>query len=168
MAAARFAAVLLVVLAATLAAQDSSTGQVVITVVDTSGAVVPNARIGMIQLPSVTSNDADWLNYALHAAEQGSVHANAYGEATVAVAIGSYALSITAPGFRRHLERTVIQDGSKLPLRVALVVDQVPNIRGDCMSCTSYIPLEHAILNTLIPLEPLHTIALTTTRVRRR
>jgi hypothetical protein len=68
--AARFAAILLGVLAAALSAQNTPTGQVIITVVDQSGAVIPGASIGMIQLPVAyppIPNNFDWVQYALHA-----------------------------------------------------------------------------------------------------
>jgi len=170
--AARLAAVLLVVLATILSAQNASTGQVVIAVVDQSGAAIPGARIGIIQLPIVTPpfvvpSDADWLQHALHAPEQVSTRANSIGEATVRLNKGSYALSITAQGFARYLERIDVRDESSQPLRATLVVS--PNVRGDCMSCAGPdIPLEHPILNFLIPLESLQTITLSATRVRRR
>jgi hypothetical protein len=61
------AVVLFVVLAASLTAHDATTGQVVITVIDPSGAVISGARIGIIQLPSDLPDDGDWLHYALTA-----------------------------------------------------------------------------------------------------
>src|ERR1700726_253789 len=69
----RFAAVLLGVLATALCAQNTSTGQVVITVVDQSGAVIPGASIRMIQLPVANPpipNNFDWVHYAFHGSGQ--------------------------------------------------------------------------------------------------
>jgi hypothetical protein len=172
MAAARLAAVLFVLLATVLSAQNTSTGQVVITVVDQGGAVIPGASIGIIQLPVATSpfvihNDADWVQYAFHALEQISTRANTSGEATLSLAKGSYAVSITAEGFARYFERIEIRDESNEYLRATLVVSN-----GGCGVCVketeTAIPLEPATLNILIPLEPLQAITLNATRVRRR
>jgi hypothetical protein len=167
--AARFAAVLLGVLATALSAQNTSTGQVVITVVDQSGAVIPGASIGIIQLPVANPpipNNFDWVDYALHASEQISTRANTSGEGTFSLAKGSYAVSIAAEGFARFFERVEIRDESNQSLRATLVLAD-----GGCGVCVVKgidIPLEHAILNTFIPLESLQTITLNATRVRRR
>jgi hypothetical protein len=167
--AARFAAVLLVVLATALSAQDTSTGQVLITVVDQAGEVIPGASIGIIQLPIAnppTPDTFDWLHYALHAPEQISTRANTSGEGTFSLAKGSYAVSIAAEGFARFFEILEIRDESNQSLRATLVV-----ANGGCGVCVVKgieIPLEHAILNILIPLESLQTIPLNATRVRRR
>jgi hypothetical protein len=167
--AARFAAVLLGVLATALSAQDTSAGQVLITVVDQAGGVIPGASIGIIQLPIAnppTPDNFDWLHYALHAPEQISTRANTSGEGTFSLAKGSYAVSIAAEGFARFFEILEIRDESKQSLRATLVV-----ANGGCGVCVSKgieIPLEHAILNILIPLESLQTIPLNATRVRRR
>jgi hypothetical protein len=169
-AAARFAAVLLAVLATALNAQNTSTGQVVITVVDQSGAPIPGASIGIIQLPVANPqirNNFDWVDYALHASEQLSTRANTSGEATVRLAKGRYAVSIVAAeGFARFFERVDIRDESNRSLRATLVL-----VNGGCGVCvkeTVPIPLEHPILNILIPLDSLQTITLNATRVRRR
>jgi hypothetical protein len=167
--AARFAAVLLGILAAALSAQNTSTGQVVITVVDQSGAVIPGASIGMIQLPVAyppIPNNFDWVQYALHASEQTSTHANTSGEGTFSLAKGSYAVSIAAEGFAHFFERVEIQDQSDQSLRVTLNL-----VNGGCGVCVVKgidVPLEPAILNILIPLESLQAITLNPTRVRRR
>jgi len=167
MAAARLAAVLLVVLATPLSAQNASTGDVVITVIDQAGARIPGAHIGIIQLPNVVPND-DWLPLALHASEHVSTDANASGEATAGLTKGRYAVLITASGFQCHLERIEVRDGSSQSLMATLISDQRGDIRGDCMSCIPEIPLEPASLNIFIPLEPLQLIPLTTARTGRR
>lgn len=165
MAAARFVAVLSFVLATSLTAQNASTGQVVITVIDQAGAVLQGARIGIIQLPSATADDAGWLKYALHGAEQVTTLSNAHGEATVGLAQGSYAVSITSHGFNRHIERIEIRgDSNSQSLRATLVIDQTINPRVDCMSCFVLIPVESTSSDILIPLEPLQTITPTATR----
>jgi hypothetical protein len=167
--AARFAAVLIGVLATALSAQNTSTGQVVVTVVDQSGAVIPSASIGIIQLPVANlpiPNNFDWVHYALHASEQISTHANTSGEGTFSLAKGSYAVSIAAEGFARFFERVEIRDKSNQFLRATLVLAD-----GGCGVCVVKgidIPLEHAILNILIPLESLQTITLNATWVPRR
>jgi hypothetical protein len=161
------AAVLLVVLASTLTAQNASTGQVVVSVIDQSGAVIPGAHIGIIRLPSVVPNDGDWLHYALHASEQASAHTDAYGGATVGLAKGIYAITIAANGFQRHLDRIEIRNEPSQALRATLLL-------ADCTNCVEVtpgitIPLEYASsLNIFIPLEPLQTITVTNARVRRR
>jgi hypothetical protein len=167
--AARFAAVLLGVLAIALRAQNTSTGQVVITVADQSGAVIPGASIGIIQLPVADPpipNNFDWVHYALHASERISTHANTAGEGTFSLAKGSYAVSVTAEGFARFFERVEIRDESNQSLRATLVLAD-----GGCGVCVVKgidIPLEHAILSILIPLQSLQTITLNATRVRRQ
>jgi hypothetical protein len=167
--AARFAAVLLGVLATALCAQNTSTGQVVITVVDQSGGVIPGASIGIIQLPVASTpipNNIDWVHYALHASEQISTRANTSGEGTFSLGKGSYAVSIAAEGFARFLERVEIRDEANHSLRATLVL-----ANGGCGVCVGKgidIPLEHAILSILIPFESLQAITLNTTRVRRR
>ena len=166
---ARFAAVLLGVIAAALTAQNTSTGQVLITVVDQSGAVIQGASIGIIQLPVANPqihNNFDWVDYVLHASEQLSARANTSGEGTFSLAKGSYAVSIAAEGFARFFGRVEIRDESNQSLRATLVL-----VNGGCGVCvkeTVPIPLEHAVLNILIPLESLQTITLNATRDRRR
>jgi hypothetical protein len=166
---ARFAAVLLGFIATALGAQNTSTGQVVITVVDQSGTVVPSASIGIIQLPVANPqipNSFDWVDYALHAPEQLSSRANTSGEGTFSLVKGSYAVSIGAKGFARFFERVEVRDESNQSLRATLVL-----VNGGCGVCVKEavpIPLEHAVLNILIPLESLQAITLNATRVRRR
>ena len=168
MAAARLAAVLLVVFATDLAAQGISTGEVVITVIDSSGAFIPGARIGITQLPSVIPNDSDWLHYALTAPEQASTRAGAYGEATVGLAKGSYAVSIAASAFKRYFEKIEVRGESHLFLRATLALDQQHSVRGDCMACGGpEILLESTSLNIFIPLEPLQALTLKAVRSRR-
>ena len=167
MASARFAAVLLVVLATALSAQPTSTGQVAITVVDPSGAFIPGATVGILPLPvdSLSFKDVGWRDYAVHAPERISTSANASGEATVSLARGSFAISITAPGFVPYVEELEVRDGSNRSLRVTLVVG------GACTLCVTIdepVPLESSVFNILIPLEPLRTITLKAIRGRRR
>jgi hypothetical protein len=168
MAAARFAAVLFIVLATALIAQSASTGQVVITVIDRSGAVIPGARIGIIRMPNSTADDAGWPQYALQGAEQVTTLANTYGEATVGLARGSYALSIISNGFKRQIERLEIRGDSQQSLKITLDIDQTINPRADCMSCIVLIPVEPISLDILIPLERLQTITLRPARARRK
>ena len=162
-----FAALLLIVLASTLPAQNAPTGQVVITVIDQSGAVIPGAHIGIIGLPNTAPNDGDWLNYALHAAEQASAHTDASGEARVGLAKGSYAIAIAAQGFQRQFEQIEVRDEPSQAIRATLAIGL------GCTACVTVQPdheiaVEHRSLNTFIPLEPLQTIAVTNARVRRR
>jgi hypothetical protein len=163
--AARFAAVFFTVLATTLVAQNALTGHVVIAVIDQAGAVLPGASIEIIQVPDST---AGWLEYALRGAEQITTRTNALGEASVGLSKGSYAVSITSYGFKRHIERIEIRGDSTQSLRAMLVIDQTINPRSDCMGCFVLIPMETTSLDVSIPLEPLQTIALPATRVRRR
>jgi hypothetical protein len=167
--AARFAGVVLGVLATALCAQNASTGRVVITVVDQSGGAIPGASIGIIPL-QVTNppipNNFDWVHYALHASEQISTPANTSGEGTFSLAKGSYAVSIAAEGFKRFVERVEIRDESNQSLRATLVLAD-----GGCGVCVAKgidIPLEYAVLDILIPLESLQAITLNATRVRRQ
>jgi hypothetical protein len=166
------ATVLLILHCSSLTAQNASTGQVVITVIDQSGAVIPGAHIWIIRQPSVVPNEGDSLHHALHASEQASASASAntdaHGEATVGLAKGVYAITITATGFQRHLEQMEIRDEPNQALRTTLL------IAGTCSPCVTVapeieIPLEHtSSLNIFIPLEPLQTITVTNARVRRR
>lgn len=164
MAAARLAAVVLVFVASALTAQDTSRGSVVITVVDQSGAIISGAHVGIIQLPSVKQDD--WLNYALHAAEETSAHTDADGKATVVLAKGSYAIAITQRGFKHYFERIEIRDESSQFLRATLVVGHL--MCGVCVRPSPEIPLERTSLNILIPFEPLQTITLKLGRMPRR
>jgi hypothetical protein len=129
MAAARLAAVLLVILGASLTAQTTSTARVVITVTDQSGAVIRAAHVGIIGLPSVIPNDGDWVHYALHASEQASAHTDANGEATVGLVKGSYVITITALGFSRYFKKIEIRDESNRSLKATLGIFP----RSDCM-----------------------------------
>ena len=95
MPAAHIVRALLIVLAATLTAQNSSTGRVVVTVLDPTGAVIPGAHVKIIRLPSGAPNNGDWLNYTYHASEQSSADTDGSGEATVRLAKGSYAGAIS-------------------------------------------------------------------------
>jgi hypothetical protein len=163
------AVVLFVVLAASLTAHDATTGQVVITVIDPSGAVISGARIGIIQLPSDLPDDGDWLHYALTAPNPVLIPAN-YEEATFTLAKGRYAVSITAYGFKLYSQKIEIQDALSQSLRATLALAP-HNGREDCMTCGGKgpeIPLEPTSANIFIPLEPLQTMAPTTTRVLRR
>ena len=133
MIAVRFTAVLLGVLATALCAQNTPTGQVVITVVDQSGAVIPGASIGIIQLPVANPpnpNNFDWVHYALHTSEQMSTRANTSGEGTFRLTKGSYAVSIAAEGFARFLERVEIRDESIQSFRATLLL-----ANGGCGVC---------------------------------
>jgi hypothetical protein len=149
--AARFAAVLLGVITTALSAQNTSTGQLVITVVDQTGGVIPGASIGIIQMPvanPLIPNNFDWAHYALHASEEISTRANTSGEGTFWLAKGSYAVSIASEGFARFVERVEIRDESNQSLRATLVLAD-----GGCGVCVAKgidIPLEDAILNILI------------------
>jgi PEGA domain len=166
---ARFAAVLLGVVSTALSAQSTSTGQLVITVIDQSGAVIPGASIGIIQLPVANPQspyNLDWIDYARHASVQTSTRANTSGVGTFSLAKGNYAISIAEEGFERFFERIEIRDESNQSLRATLVI-----VNGGCGVCvkeTAPIPLEPAVLNTLIPLESLQRITLFPTPVRRR
>jgi hypothetical protein len=166
MAAARNAAVLLILLATALSAQDTSTGQIVITVIDQSGARVPGAHIGIIQLPSVVPNN-DWLPQALHTSELVSTRVNGSGEATIGLAKGSYAIEVDARGFKRYFERIEVGNESNKSIQARLIIDP-DTARGDCMSCTIVIPLEPMSLNPVIPLESLQTITLKPARIGRK
>lgn len=170
MAAGRIAAVLLIVLAATVTAQNASTGRLVITVGDPSGAVVPGAHIGIIWLPRATPNDGDWLHYAYRASEQASAHTDASGEATVGLAKGSYVITISATGFKRYFERIEIRDETNQILRATLHIgDSCPPLPCLVEARDITIPLERdPPLNVFIPLEPLQTMTPPAARVRRR
>ena len=167
MAAVRLAAVLPLVLAAALTAQNTSRSQVVVTVIDQYGAVIAVAHVGIIQLPTVIPNGGDWLHYALTAPEQASTEIDASGEATVGLPKGSYAITIFAPGFKRYVERIEIRDESSQSLRATLAIDPVPFGPGPVAGDLLVIPLEPTSLNVLIPLEPLQTVTFPR-RARRR
>ncbi len=160
-------AALLIVLTSTGTAQKESTSQVVITVIDQTGAAIPGAHIGIIGLPSDVPSGGDWLRYALRASEQASAQTDATGEATVGLANGSYAIAIAAAGFQRHVERIEVADERSEALQATLLVAATysPYV---IISSEPEIALEHAYLDRFIPLEPLQTIALSSTRVRRR
>ena len=169
MAAARsFALLFLIVLAATLTAQDASTGQVVIAVVDQTGAAIPDAHIRVVSLLSAIANDSDWLNYAFHTSEQTLAHTDARGEATVSLTNGTYAVAITAQGFRGYFERMEIREEMSRSVRATLAIG------SGCTPCVTVQP-DHEIrveraasLSIFIPLEPLQTIIVTDARHRRR
>jgi len=157
-----FAAIALIGFASTVTAQN-----IVITVVDQSGAVIPGARIGFVLLPGAALNQSDWPNYALHASEKATAFTDASGKATVDLAKGSYAVSIAAPGFNRYTGRIEVQDGLDQSLRRTLHI--AVGICTVCLTPEIPIPLEHAPPpNNFIPLEPLQTITVTPIRVRRR
>lgn len=93
MAAARLAAALLVVLATAVPAQNKASSPLVVTVVDHTGAVIPGAHVGGVQLPA-EPHHFDWFQYASTAPEQTSTQTDIVGEATVVLMNGSYALRI--------------------------------------------------------------------------
>jgi len=161
------AALYLFVLISILPAQNAKTGQVVITVVDRSGTIIPGAHVGIIGLPSTTSNDGDWQRYALHASEQVSAETDASGKTILRLAKGSYVANIAAVGFNRYLDKIVIRDEQSQTFRAELFV------AGTCSPCLTVapeieIPLERVYLpNLVIPLEPLQMVTLPV-RFRRR
>ena len=169
MAAARIAAVLPLVLAATLAAQNASMGRVVVTVVDPTAAVIPGAHIGIIRLPGGAPNDGDLLHYAYHASEQASADTDGSGEATFGLAKGSYAVAVSAKGFKRYVKRIEIRDGASQIVRATLRVgDSCPPLPCLVEASENAIPLERdSFLNAFIPLEPLQTMTPPAARVRR-
>lgn len=166
MAAVRIFAVVLVAFALSLAAQNTSTSRLDITVVDQSGAVVPGAHIGIIQLPAAIPNDGNWRDYAYTAPEQTSTKTDPNGKATVTLTKGGYAVAVSAPGFKHDYEMIDVADESSHSLRATLnvgaiggpfvVVDKRPGI-----------PLEPTTLTALIPLEPFQAVAVQAHRVRR-
>ena len=123
MAAVRLAAVLPLVLAAALTAQNTSRSQVVVTVIDQYGAVIAVAHVGIIQLPTVIPNGGDWLH--------------ASGEATVGLPKGSYAITIFAPGFKRYVERIEIRDESSSPF--GLLSQLIPSPSAPAPSLGTYL-----------------------------
>lgn len=163
-----FAALFLIVLASTLTAQNAPTGQVVITVIDQTGAAIPDAHIRLVSLPSAIPSDSDWLNYAFHTSEQTLAHTDATGEATIGLANGAYAVAITAQGFRGYFERIEIREGMSRSVRATLAIG------SGCTECVTVQPdheirVEHGVsLSIFIPLEPLQTIIVTNARARRR
>jgi hypothetical protein len=167
MAAARLAAALLVALATALTAQNTSTNQVVITVIDTSGALIPGAHVGIVRLPDVIPNDGDWLHYASTAPEQATTQTDGHGETTVGLAPGIYAISIAAPGFKRYFKRIEIRDESNQSLRATLAIDSRPIGPVVTMEPAVTLELEPTSLNVFIPLEPLLTVT-SVHRARRR
>lgn len=169
MAAARLAALLLLGVAANLTAQSTSASQIVITVVDPTGTVIPGAYVRIIPLPVVIPDDGDWRHYAFRAPEQASAETSPSGEATFGLAKGNYALTIAAPGFQRYVEKVVIRDEPSQSLRPLLLVSPRGSSASvfNCMSCVEISP-ELPSLDIFIPLEPLQTIALTPRRVRRQ
>jgi hypothetical protein len=170
MAAARIGAVLLVVLAANLAAQNASTDRIIVSVVDPIGAIVPSAHIGIIWLPSAAQNDGDWLHYAHHASEQASANTDASGKATVDLAKGNYVIAISAKGFMSYLERIEIRNETSQILQATLRIgDSCPPSPCPVEVRDTTIPLERDYsLNIFIRFEPLQTMTPPAMRVRRR
>jgi len=165
-AAARLAAALLFVVPSALA-QDPSTIQVAITVADQTGAVIPDAHIGIIPMPASVASSNSWLDYAHHAAEPASSHTDPHGEALLILAEGNYVLSISARGFMRDYEKIEARPDSPQPLHVILKVEWYsgPILVNDA---GLGIPTAPVSLNTFIPLEPLQPITLKPRRVRAR
>jgi hypothetical protein len=150
MAAARFAAVLLLVLAATLTAQNTSTGQVVINVVDPIGAVIPGAQV-----------EIDPLSPSFR-----TVKTDANGQAVIELPIGTHWLSVSASGFQRwkgfaEVQRTDERITAKL--RVAKDDGLVVHY-GDPV----LIPLQRIELRELIPLQPLELLPMREVSVGRK
>jgi hypothetical protein len=161
MAAARyFAAVVLILLASAVAAQN-----VVITVTDQSGSVVSGAHVSIIGLPGL-ANDSDWFQYALHSSAQASVETNNAGEAIVDLAKGNYAISVGATGFKLLFKRIEIQDRPSQAIQATLLISN--SGCGVCVVPGVTIPLEPLPgPDIFIPLEPLQTISVPNSRVRR-
>jgi hypothetical protein len=161
------AAVLLFVLASTVIAQNASTSRFVVTVVDQTGAVFPGALVRIIDLSNAPNDD--WLQYAVHALELASVYTDASGQAAVGLAKGSYAVAITAPGFKRYVEKLEIREEPTQALRVTLLISGTDGFGSPCVTADPVnIPLEQASPNIFIPLELLQTIALSDVSARRR
>jgi len=163
MAAVRLAAVLPLTLAVALTAQNTSTSQVAITIADPTGAVIPGAHVGIIQLPSVIPIDGDWRNYEFTAPEQASIQTDGSGAVAVGLAKGSYAITIVANGFKRYFERIEVGNEPTQSYRATLVID---SFRG-VIATMEVIPLEPSSLDVFIPIEPLQPVTFSR-RFRRR
>ena len=158
------AALLLIALTANVTAQIVSAGHLVVTVVDPSGAAVPEASIMIFPWPNSISND-DWLRYALLRSEF-KASTDASGTATLDLERGSYAVTIRALGFAQLTKKIETLDASSQTFRATLTV-----ARSGCGVCVQAapnpLPTEHypAIF---IPLERLQTMNLPAVRYRRR
>jgi len=97
MAAARIAAVLVALLCAELSAQPAPHGNVTIQVTDTTGAVIPGARI---RVDPATSSPGPALN------------AGNDGQAVFNLSNGSHVLLITSSGFEGWSSRIDVQSGA--------------------------------------------------------
>jgi hypothetical protein len=155
------------VLISTLPAQKAAKGQVVITVVDRSEAIIQGAHIGIIGLPNAPY-DGDWQHYALHTPAKMSALTDVSGKASLNLATGSYVVDVSAVGFRRYLEKIVIRDGPIQTVRAELLLG------GTCSPCLTQaqdleVPLARMYLpDIVIPPEPLESIGVRESRFRRR
>ncbi len=164
--AARLATVLLVVLASALTAQNTPTNQVVIAVVDQTGAVIPGAHIGIVQLPEVIASEGERLRYASTTPEQATADTGPDGRATVDLGKGSYVVTISARGFQRYSEKIKVAGEASQNLRATLVVGYAYS--GPVVDTRPVIPTEPTSLTASIPLESLQTTTLKASRIRRR
>ena len=164
MAAVRLAAVLPFVLAVALTAQNTSTSQVDVTVVDPTGAAIHGAHIGIIHLPTVYIGD--WLQYAHATPEETSVQTDLNGEATVGLAKGSYAIVVAANGFQPYAERLEVVDQASQSLRATLAGEYFGS-GSPVVTREPEIPLEPTPLDVFVPLEPLQSVTFAR-RFRRR
>jgi len=170
MAAARLIALLVPLLAAALPAQNPSTSQVEITVVDRSGWHIPDAHIRFIQLQGVIPDGGDWRHYVNQTSAQASAQTDADGKATVALAKQSYEIIICARGFSCDFERMDVGGEPSLSFRATLA------LAATCPPCETpvdfeaspEISVEPTSLNLFMPLEPLQTVKLKAARLRRR
>jgi hypothetical protein len=166
MVAARLSAILLIALAATLSAQTPPTNQVAITITDPTGAVIPGARVSIIQLPDAIPPDNDGRTYAHRESAKVTGFSDSVGEATFSLAPGSYAIAITAPAFKPDERRIDVSDNSHQPSTMTFAL-QV-GISGPVVEVQGpEIPLEAEFPDFSIPLQPLPTIRPTSTRVRK-
>ena len=165
MVAARLSAILLIALATTLAAQTPSTNQLAVTITDTTGAVVPGARISIIRLTDAIPPDSEWRSYALRESAKVTAVSDSAGGRTFSLAAGSYAIAINADGFRRDTKKIEVGEDLNQPITVAFVLQ---------MEDQDYfgfggpdIPVEAEFLDISIPFQPLQTIRPASTRVRK-
>ena len=166
MVAARLSAILLIALAATLSAQTPPTNQVAITITDPTGAVIPGARVSIIQLPDALPPDNDWRTYAHREPAKITAVTDSAGAKTLSLAAGSYAIAVSAPGFKQDIKKIDVPEDSHQPITIAVVL-VVSSFSGPAVVQEPEIPLEAEFPDFSIPLQPLPTIRPASTRVRK-
>jgi hypothetical protein len=107
MAAARIAAVFVALVCIELSAQPATQASVTIQVTDTSGAVIPGARVEIDPSPSKPESALTTDNL---------------GQAILDLPAGAYSLSISAPGFNKTILKIDVKGGAIQSIMAALKI----------------------------------------------